>query len=92
MVEQPGSKSTPIRCVFNSSQRYKGFSLNTSWHKGPDMMNSMIGILLKFREAPVACQGDIKKMFYCVRVSKGDQMMQIFAMQFKGEYKSDISA
>ena len=40
MALNPQSKSTPVRCCFNSSQRYKGCSLNTSWELGPDLVNS----------------------------------------------------
>ena len=87
MVENPANKSTPIRCVSNSSQRYKGFSLNSSCHKGLDVVNNMMAIILRFREAEVASQGDVSKMFYQVRVKKEDRMMQLFLMKFLGEDK-----
>ena len=57
-------KLTPVRVVYNSSLSWKGQSLNTSWSKGPDMLNSLHGVLLRFREDFVVGQGDIKKMFY----------------------------
>ena len=49
MVVDPTNKSTPIRTVFNSSQVYKGHSLNTSWSLGPDIMSKLQGVLLRFR-------------------------------------------
>ena len=50
MALNPGSKSTPVRVVFNSSQVYKGYSLNSSWELGPDVMNNLHGVLIRFRE------------------------------------------
>ena len=41
MVMQPESLSTPIRVVFNSSQKYQGHSLNGSLKVGPDILNSL---------------------------------------------------
>ena len=64
MAVNPSSKSTPVRVVYNSSLSWKGQSLNSSWSKGPDMLNSLHGVLLRFREDYVVAQGDIEKMFY----------------------------
>ena len=85
MALNPGSKSTPVRVVFNSSQVYKGYSLNSSWELGPDVMNNLHGVLIRFREDMVGGQGDIKKMFYMVRIPKEEQMMQLFLWQFPGD-------
>ena len=79
MVVFQENKSTSIRVVFNSSQKY-GFSLNESWILGPDMMTNLQITLLRFRRDLEGAQGDIAKMFYQVRVCKQNQMMQ-----FKGE-------
>ena len=85
MVLNPSSKSTPIRCVFNSSQKYRGYSLNSSWDLGPDMTGNLHGILMRFRENLIAAQGDIKKMYYAVRVTKEEEMMQLYIWKFTGE-------
>ena len=61
------SKSTPVRIVFNSSQIYQSISLNQCLAKGPDSFrNTILGILLRFRENRVALVGDIRKMFHSV--------------------------
>ena len=78
MVVNMQSKSTPIRCCFNSSQKYKGYSLNSSWELGPDLVNSLHGVLLRFRKDLVAAQGDITKMYYMVRIKEKESWMQIF--------------
>ena len=85
MVVNPDNKTTPIRTVFNSSQVYKGHSLNTSWSLGPDVISELQGVLLRFREDQIAAQGDIAKMFYSVRVSPEDERMQLFVWKFAGD-------
>ena len=72
-VLNPNSVSTPLRIVFNSSAKYCGFNLNDMWAKGPDMLNSLYGILLRFREYPVAFTCDLSKMFNQVALSIFDQ-------------------
>ena len=85
MALNPGSKTTPVRVVFNSSQKFRGRSLNSSWDLGPDVMSNLQGVLLRFRKDLLGGQGDMTKMFYMVRVSKEEEMMQLFVWQFKGE-------
>ena len=66
-VLKPYSKSTPVRIVFNSSANYMGHVLNEYWAKGPDLPNSLLGILVRFHENEVAFIGDIKKMYHTVK-------------------------
>ena len=72
-VLKPSSASTPCRIVFNSSARFHGHAINEYWAKGPDLMNNMLGVLLRFRENAVAVTGDIKKMYHSVKISDIDQ-------------------
>ena len=66
-VTNPKSTSTPIRIVFNSSQSHNGISLNNCLAKGPDSYsNSIIGLLIRWRENKVAMVADIKKMFHSI--------------------------
>ena len=48
------SQSTPCRIVFNSSAKCNGQSLNDLLVKGPDMLNNLPGVLLRFREEQYA--------------------------------------
>ncbi|CAB4016087.1 RNA-directed DNA polymerase from transposon BS, partial [Paramuricea clavata] len=68
-VLKPESTSTPCRIVFNSSAKFQGHSLNNYWAKGPDLMNNLLGILVRFREGPVAFVGDIRKMYHAIKIS-----------------------
>ena len=49
-VYKEGSSSTPIRLVFNPSLKYKGVSLNDILMKGPNSLNDLYGIQLRFRK------------------------------------------
>lgn len=58
--KKPGS----VRCVFDSSAKYEGISLNDVLLTGPDLVNPLLGILWRFRQHPVAVTADIEQMFY----------------------------
>ena len=77
-VIRPEKKSTPTRIVFNTSASYEGHVLNEYWYKGPDLLNNLFGVLLRFRENPVAFVGDIAKMYHMVSVPLLDQHVHRF--------------
>ena len=70
-VMKPDSESTPCRIDFNSSLKYMNHTLNEYWAKGPDLLNNLLSILVRFRENEVA--GDISKMYHAVKISEVDQ-------------------
>ncbi|CAB3989230.1 RNA-directed DNA polymerase from transposon BS [Paramuricea clavata] len=72
-VLKPESTSTPCRIVFNLSAKFQGHSLNNCWAKGPDLMNNLLGKLVRFREGPVAFVSDIRKMYHAIKISVLDQ-------------------
>ena len=59
-------KPTRIRVVFDCSCSYKGASLNEELLQGPNLTNSLVGVLTRFRLEPVAIMADIEAMFYQV--------------------------
>ncbi|XP_068711775.1 uncharacterized protein [Montipora foliosa] len=77
-VLRPDKKSTPIRTVFNSSSVYQGHRLNDYWLKGPDLLNSIFGVVLRFRENQVAISGDIFKMYHRILIPEEDQHVHRF--------------
>ena len=64
--QKPGE----IRCVFDSSAKCNGVSLNSVLLQGPDLTNNLLGILLRFRRENIAVAADIQQMFYSFRVHK----------------------
>ncbi|XP_052378933.1 uncharacterized protein LOC127931174 [Oncorhynchus keta] len=57
-----------IRVVFDCSSSYKGISLNSELLQGPNLANTLIGVLLRFRQEHIAMMADIEGMFHQVRV------------------------
>ena len=72
-VLKPDSKTTPVRIVFNSSANYMGHVLNDYWAKGPDLLNSLLGILIRFRENKIGFIGNIRKMYHTVHTTDLEQ-------------------
>ena len=65
--------TTPCRIVFNASKNFEGHVLNDYWAKGPDLLNNMVGVIIRFREEYICLSGDIKKMYHSVRICELDQ-------------------
>ena len=53
-----------IRVVFDSSCEFEGVSLNKVLLPGPDLMNNLIGVLMRFRKENIAVMCDIEQMFH----------------------------
>ena len=78
-VQNPKSTSTPVRIVFNSSQTFRGTSLNACLAKGPESyLNDLLGILLRWREERVALVADIKKMYNSIFINEIEQRTHRF--------------
>ena len=77
-IVKPTSSSTPLRIVFNSSASFMGHALNDYWAKGPDVINNLFGILLRFRQQKVGLVGDISKMFNSIQLAEMDQHVHRF--------------
>ena len=60
--QKPGK----IRVVFECSAKFVGLSLNSMLYRGPDLRNSLVGVLTRFREDRVAVIADIESIFYQV--------------------------
>ncbi|XP_077389538.1 uncharacterized protein LOC144026608 [Festucalex cinctus] len=63
-------KKNQIRVVFDSSAQFAGVSLNNVLLTGPDLNNTLIGVLLRFRKGSIAVMADIQQMFHCFRVQE----------------------
>ena len=51
-----------IRVVFDCSAKNQGTSLNSKLLQGPDLTNSLVGLLMRFRKEKVAVMADIESM------------------------------
>jgi transposase InsO family protein len=66
-------KPEKIRVVFDCSAVHMGTSLNSILLQGPNLTNSLLEVLLNFREERIAMMADIEAMFYQVRVPLDDR-------------------
>ena len=62
-------KPDKTRVVFDCAVKYGNISLNDCLTQGPDFNNTLVGVLTRFREGPVALMSDIESMFHQVGVT-----------------------
>ena len=60
VLNKPGK----TRVVFDYAAKHMGTSLNDQLLTGPDLTNSIVGVLMRFREEQVALSADIECMFH----------------------------
>ena len=61
-----------MRVVFNTGAKFQSTSSNQNLFKGPDLLNSLIGVFIRFRKEEFALCGDIEQMFHQIRVRYSD--------------------
>lgn len=66
-------KKDKIRIVFDCSAKFQGTALNDHLLQGPDLTNTLVGVLCRFRKEPVAFMCDIEQMFHQFRVNVEDR-------------------
>jgi len=58
--------------VFDAAALHDGVSLNSQLNRGPDLTNSLLGVLLRFRQERIVLAADIQSMFLQVKVPAED--------------------
>uniref|UniRef100_A0AAG5DPK9 Integrase catalytic domain-containing protein n=1 Tax=Anopheles atroparvus TaxID=41427 RepID=A0AAG5DPK9_ANOAO len=86
------NKPGKLRMVFDAAAKVNGVSLNSHLIAGPDQLTNLLSVLLKFREFRVAVAGDIREMFFQVRMKPEDQCSQRFLWSFEGKEEPDVYA
>ena len=59
--------------VFDCSAKFQDTSLNDHLLTGPDLTNTLVGVLCRFRKGSIAVMCDIERMFHHFHVKKEDQ-------------------
>ena len=72
------NKSSISHVVFDAVAKYRGTSLNENLLKGPDLLSSFIGIILRLRINEFAVMGNIEQMFHQVNVPTTDKCFAFF--------------
>ncbi|XP_048753936.2 uncharacterized protein LOC125665332 [Ostrea edulis] len=83
-------KKKKLRVVFDCAARFQGTSLNEQLLQGPNLTNTLIGTLMRFREEEIAVMGDIDSMFYQVSVPQQDATFLRFLWWKDGNPSSSI--
>ena len=65
-------KPEKVRVVFDCAAQHGGTSLNQQLLQGPDLANLLVGVLIRFRQEPIALVADIESMFHQIRVDLKD--------------------
>ena len=66
------NKPGKVRHVRNAASDFEGHSLNKSLFIGPDLLQNLVGIIVRFREKPFSTSADIKTMSLQVQVPQED--------------------
>ncbi|XP_059061887.1 uncharacterized protein LOC131854763 [Achroia grisella] len=67
-----------LRVVHDAAATFEGVSLNSMLLAGPDLLQPLLAILMRFREGRIALNGDIREMFPQIKIRKEDRDAQRF--------------
>ena len=59
--------------VYDAAVKYRNCRLNDHLLKGPDLLNNLVSIVIRFRLGQFAVTSDIEQMFHLVRVREEDR-------------------
>ena len=82
-------KPKKIRVVFDCSAQFQGESLNKHLLQGPDLTNTLVGVLCRFRKESIAVVCDIEQMFFQFQVSAERRDLLRFLWWENGDLDSD---
>ena len=56
--------------MFDPPTSYQGHVIYDYWAKGSNLINHLLGILIRFREFPIPVLADIRKMYHSVHMTE----------------------
>ncbi|XP_061389849.1 uncharacterized protein LOC133325038 [Musca vetustissima] len=66
------------RIVWDAAASVENVCLNSVLLKGPNLLKSLVGVLIRFRERPFAICGDIREMYHQIKLKEDEQCFQQF--------------
>lgn len=88
-VQNP-NKPGKLRLVFDAAAKVDGVCLNDYLLTGPDLYNSLYGIMLRFRENKIVIIGDIRDMFLRILIRPSDQHVLRFLWQESSDSPTQV--
>ena len=79
-----------VRRVCNAVAKVQDVALNDKLLSGPDLLQSLIGIIFRFREHQIALSADIEAMFFQVAVPNDDNRCLRFIWREHPEQKMEV--
>ena len=80
-----------VRRVCNAAAQYQSVALNDKLLSGPDLLQSLIGIIFRFREHLIALSADIEAMFLQVAVPSDDSRCLRCVWREDSEQKIEVN-
>lgn len=80
-VISTNEKGDKVRIVFDAAAKSHGKSLNDFLIAGRTLLNSLIGVLMRFRQHAVGIKGDIRNMFLRMKLREEDRYAQKFLLR-----------
>ncbi|XP_044761992.1 uncharacterized protein LOC123319195 [Coccinella septempunctata] len=72
------NKPAKLRLVFDAASKSCGTSLNENLLAGPDLLQPLVEVLIKFRQQKITFCSDVREMFHQVKIITSDQCSQRF--------------
>ena len=66
------NKAGRVSVVFDASAKYNNTCLNQNLLPGPDLLNNLVSVLIRFHQGMYVVMADIEKMFHQIFVSPND--------------------
>ena len=83
------TKPKKLRMVFDAASKFSDISLNHHLLKSPDLLNSVIGILMSLREGQYVITGHIEAMYLKIKVLKEDIGFMRFLWRENFDFSND---
>lgn len=83
-------KPGQIRCVFDSSATYEWVSMNSVLLSSPQLINSFLGVLVRFGKERIGIMEGIQKMFYSFTVREDHRNHLRFLWYRDNNFEEDL--
>ena len=89
-VDSDHSATTPLRLVANSAVKNcsTGPSANDLWPKGPNSINNLLKVLIRWRTYPVALVFDLSKAYQSILTTNREKFLRLVVWRY-GDENSD---